>query len=93
MVHIFIQSSVDGNLGCFHVLAIVNSVLHTLGKWHVSLGIMVFSGYMKKVPSLIARESKGFFFFIFLGHWYFSLCKLHILSYFLLYIFKTKTFI
>ena len=63
MVHIFIQSSVDGNLGCFHVLAIVNSVLHTLGKWHVSLGIMVFSGYMKKVPSLIARESKGFFFF------------------------------
>ena len=33
MAHIFfIQSSVDGNLGCFHVLAIVNSVLHTLGK-------------------------------------------------------------
>ena len=26
MYHIFIYASVDGHLGCFHVLAIVNSV-------------------------------------------------------------------
>ena len=43
----FIRSSVDGHLGCFCVLAIVNSaVVNT--KVYVSLRIMVFSRYMPR---------------------------------------------
>ena len=43
----FIHSSVDGNLGCFHVLAIVNSAAMNIGVC-VSFQIIVFSGYMPK---------------------------------------------
>ena len=45
MYHIFRQSSVDGHLGCFHVLASVNSAAMNNGI-HVSLSILVSSGYM-----------------------------------------------
>ena len=41
----FICLSVDGHLGCFHVLAIVNSAAMNIGV-HVSLSIMVSWGYM-----------------------------------------------
>ena len=41
----FIHSSVDGHLGCFHVLATVNSGSVNIGM-HVSFGVRVFSRYM-----------------------------------------------
>ena len=46
--HFFlIQSSVDGHLGCFHVLAIVKSAAMNM-RVHVSLLSRVLSGYMPK---------------------------------------------
>ena len=43
----FIHSSVNGDLGCFHVLAIVNSAAVNNGI-HVSFSILVSSGYMPR---------------------------------------------
>ena len=53
----FIHSSVDGHLGCFHVLAIVNSAAMNNGI-HVSLSILVSLGYM---PSWVIAGSHGGF--------------------------------
>ena len=56
MYHIFfIHSSVDGHLGCFHVLAIVNSAAMNI-EVHVSFQLMVFSGC---VPSSGIAGSYG----------------------------------
>ena len=43
----FIHSSVNEHLGCFHVLATVNSIAMNIGV-HVSFQIMFFSGYMSR---------------------------------------------
>ena len=43
----FIHSSVDGHLGCFHVLAIVHSVAMINGI-HVSFSTLVSAGYMPR---------------------------------------------
>ena len=60
MYHIFfIHSSVDGHLGCFHVLAIVNSAAMNIGV-HVSFQVIVFSRYMPK--NRIAGSHGGFIF-------------------------------
>ena len=62
MCHIFfIHSSVDGHLGCFHVLAIVNSAAVNIGV-HVSFQIMVFSGYMPRSGIAGSYGSSNFSF-------------------------------
>ena len=53
----FIHSSVDGHLGCFHVLAIVNSAAMNSGV-HVSFSVLVSSGYMPRTG--IAGSHGGF---------------------------------
>ena len=53
----FINSPVNGHLGCFHVLAIVNSAALNSGI-RVSLSVLVSSGYMPR--SGIAGSYGGF---------------------------------
>ena len=53
----FIHSSVDEYLGCFHVLAIVNSSAVNSGI-HVAFSILISSGYMPR--SGIAQSQGGF---------------------------------
>ena len=43
----FFHSSLDGHLGCFHVLAIVNSAARN-NEIHVPFSILVSSGYMSR---------------------------------------------
>ena len=54
---LFFRSSVNGHLGCFHVLAIVNSAAVNIGV-HVSFSVLVSSRYM---PSSGIAESHGGF--------------------------------
>ena len=61
----FIHSSVNGYLGCFHVLAIVNSSAMNNGI-HVSFSILVSSGYMPRMGLL------GHMVALFLVFWEFA---------------------
>ena len=62
MYHIFfIHSSVDGHLGCIHVLVIVNSAAINFGV-HVSFQIMVSSGYMLRSGIAGSYGSSSFSF-------------------------------
>ena len=56
----FIHSSVDGHLGCFHVLAIVNSAAVNIGV-HVSFSVLVSFDWLlaqtvKRLPAM--RETR-----------------------------------
>ena len=53
----FINSSISGHLGCFHVLAIVNSAAMNIGM-RVSFSTLVSSGYMTRTR--IAGSYSGF---------------------------------
>ena len=55
--NLFIHLSVDGYLGCFHVLAIVNRASVNIGT-HISFSVLVSSGYMPR--SAIAGSYGGF---------------------------------
>ena len=61
--HIFIHSSVDGHLGCCHVLAVVNSAAMNIGV-HVSYWIIILSGYTPRAGIAGSHES---LFLIFWG--------------------------
>ena len=63
MCHIFfIHLSVDGHLGCFHVMAIVNSAAVKIGV-HVSFQIMVFFGYMPR-SGIVGSYGSSIFSFL-----------------------------
>ena len=49
-----IHSSADGHLGCYHVVAIINSAAMNIGV-HVSLSILVSSGVCPAVGLLGSR--------------------------------------
>ena len=52
----FIHASVDGHMGRFHILAIVNSAA-TNTEEHISSRIMVCSGYMPRSVIAISCEA------------------------------------
>ena len=56
----FIHSSVNGHLGCFHVIAIVNRASVNIGV-HVSFQIMVFSVYVTRSGVAGSYGSSNFF--------------------------------
>ena len=58
--HIFIHSSVNGHLGCFHVLTFVNSATMNLGA-HVSFQIIGTGNHLNtgEITALFEAEGRG----------------------------------
>ena len=67
MYHIFLsQSSVDGHLGCYHVLAVVHSpAVNTGASVSFQIRVFVFSGSMprSRIPGSYGSSVSSFFFF------------------------------
>ena len=57
----FIQSSVDGHLGCFLVLTVINGAAMNTGV-HVSLRVLVFSREMPRSGTAASNGSSIFSF-------------------------------
>ena len=58
-----IHSSADRHLGCFYVLAIVNSAAMNIGV-HVSFSILLFSGYMPSIRWIYAQFIQFYSWFL-----------------------------
>ena len=81
MYHIFFsRSSVDGHLGCFHVLDIVNSAATNIGV-HVSFKIMVFSSYTLRNGIAGSYGSSVFSFLRKLHTWRYAFLKINLFTY------------
>ena len=71
MCHIFIHSSGDGQLGCFHVLAVVNSAAMNIGV-HVSFQIRVFSRYIPRTGIAGSHGNSMFSFLKASAHYFWA---------------------
>ena len=69
----FIHSFVDGHLGCFSVLAIVNSAAMNTGV-HVSFQIIIFSGHMPWCGIVRSYGSSIFSFFFLINYFTLQYC-------------------
>ena len=63
MHHIFIHSSVDGHLGCFHVLAVVNNAAMNTEEPESSFLIVISSGYMPR-SGIVGSYGSSIFTFL-----------------------------
>ena len=63
---LFMHSFVDGHLGCFHILTIVNNAVMNV-RMHISFQVSVFIFFFRYIPSNGAVGSYGSSVFSFFG--------------------------